>query len=120
MPAAVPISRGLPRPVAEVSRRKEAARPAADTSTEPQAEINWADRRGPLRPGQLISTRARVRGEALSRTFRAVDAVVVLGLAWLCCVSANPAGVWMSPVADVVPFLGTAVLVIWVRSRRRR
>jgi Undecaprenyl-phosphate glucose phosphotransferase len=108
MPAAVPLSRGLPRPDNELLRTSEAAPRAA----EPDGEINWADRRGPLRPGQLISTRARVRGEALSRTFRTVDAAVVLGLAWFSCAAANPAGVWQSPVAAVAPFLGTAVLLL--------
>ena len=69
------------------------------------------DRRGPLRPGRLISTRSRLNGEALAKTFAGVDAGVILILSWLACGLANPAGIWVSPVATVVPFALGAVLL---------
>jgi len=75
-------------------------------------QMRAADRRGPLRPGKLISSRARVRGEAMSRTYRLADAVVTLGSAWVACGAASRAGVWNMPVNAVIPFLGTAVLLL--------
>jgi Undecaprenyl-phosphate glucose phosphotransferase len=112
MSSAVPIPRSARQPDQDLPRAANGVSPGAEQAPEAEGEINWANRRGPLRPGQLISTRARVRGEALSRTFRAADAAIVLGLAWLSCDMANAAGVWLSPVAAVVPFLGTAVLML--------
>lgn len=75
-------------------------------------EMRGADRRGPLRPGKLISSRARVRGEAMSRTYRFADAVMTAALAWIACDLANPAGVWRTPMDAVAPFLGTAMLLL--------
>ena len=74
--------------------------------------MRGAERRGPMRPSQLISARARVRGEAMSRTYRQVDAVVVAALAWLACDMVNQAGVWRTPVDAVVPFLATAAVLL--------
>jgi Undecaprenyl-phosphate glucose phosphotransferase len=69
------------------------------------------DRRGPMRPQQLASTRQRVDGAALSRLYLSIDAVAVGALAAVACVLANPAGVWSSPVGDVTPFfLGAAFM----------
>ena len=70
------------------------------------------DRRGPLRPGRLISTRERLRGEALAGLFRAGDAAVALALAWLAYDLTHPAGVWASAVGHTAPFLAAAVLLI--------
>ena len=78
----------------------------------PAATRRPADRRGPLRPGRLISTRSRLKGEAIARTFAGVDTVVVVALSWLACDLANPAGLWMSPVATVIPFALGAVLLM--------
>jgi Undecaprenyl-phosphate glucose phosphotransferase len=75
-------------------------------------QMRGANRRGPMRPGRLISARARVRGEAMSRTYRFADAAVMLGLAWIACDLVNPAGAWRTPVDAVAPFLGTAVLLL--------
>ena len=85
-------------------------------------QMRGSDRRGPLRPGRLISTRARVRGEAMSRTYRVVDAVLAVALAWIACDIANPSGAWRTPVDAVAPFFGTAGLLIvalpWFDSYR--
>ncbi len=79
----------------------------------PAAIRRPVDRRGPLRPGRLISTRSRLKGEVLAKTFAGVDAAVVIGLSWLACRLANPAGIWTSPVATVVPFAFGAVLLMF-------
>src|ERR1019366_2380138 len=78
----------------------------------PAAIRRPVDRRGPLRPGRLISTRSRLKGEVLAKTFTGVDAGVILILSWLACGLANPAGIWGSPVATVVPFALGAVLAV--------
>jgi Undecaprenyl-phosphate glucose phosphotransferase len=72
------------------------------------------DRRGPLRPDRLISSRARVRGEGLSRAYRLIDAGLVFVLAWVFCDIANPAGPWRSPVNAVMPFWGAGALLLIV------
>jgi Undecaprenyl-phosphate glucose phosphotransferase len=74
--------------------------------------MRGAERRGPLRPGRLISARARVQGEAMSRTYRWADAAVIVALAAVGGKIANPEGLWRAPVDAVAPFLGAAVLMV--------
>ena len=75
-------------------------------------ELRGANRRGPMRPGKLISARARVRGEAMSRAYRLTDAAMTAALTWFACDLANPAGVWRTPLNAVTPFLGIAILLL--------
>jgi len=75
-------------------------------------QMRGANRRGPLRPGKLISARARVRGEAMSRTYRVADGATTAVLAWIACDIANPAGVWRTPLNAAMPFLGIAALLL--------
>ncbi|HEX4181655.1 MAG TPA: sugar transferase, partial [Caulobacteraceae bacterium] len=70
------------------------------------------ERRGPMRPGRLVSSRARLRGEALWRAYRIGDGAVVLALSWLCCDLANPAGVWRSPVGAAAPYFAGGLLLL--------
>jgi FlaA1/EpsC-like NDP-sugar epimerase len=93
---------GTPAPVAD-----------HDVSVRPQPipASARADRRGPLRPGRLIPSRSRVNGRVLAQCIRAVDAAVLVTLAWLACDAANPVGVLASPVAAVAPF-GCAALLL--------
>src|SRR5580704_1995492 len=77
----------------------------------PVAAIHAAERRGPLRPGRLISTRARLNGDVLAQTFKGVDAAVIAVLSLLACDIANPLGLWTSPVASVIPFAIGALLL---------
>jgi polysaccharide biosynthesis protein PslA len=74
--------------------------------------MRGAERRGPLRPGRLISARARVRGEAMSRSYRLGDAVVTAALALIAGEAANPGGLWRAPVNGVAPFFGAAILLL--------
>jgi Undecaprenyl-phosphate glucose phosphotransferase len=74
--------------------------------------MRGAERRGPLRPGRLISARARVRGEAMSRAYRMGDAAVTAALGWIACETANPSGLWSAPVDSVAPFVGAAILML--------
>jgi polysaccharide biosynthesis protein PslA len=72
-----------------------------------------SDRRGPLRPQALVSTRSRLRGEAVARLFRVADIAGLAALTWGMCDYANPLGVWMSPVGAVAPFFAGALLLIY-------
>jgi Undecaprenyl-phosphate glucose phosphotransferase len=84
---------------------------AAAVRPMPVPAAQSADRRGPLRPGRLIASRARLDGAVLALSFRAVDLLAIAILAWLACDVANPAGVWASPVAAVAPFAFGAVML---------
>jgi Undecaprenyl-phosphate glucose phosphotransferase len=74
-------------------------------------EAQRGDRRGPFRPAQLATARKRVSGRSLSRTYRFVDGLFIGGLGAVACAVANPAGVWASPVGDVIPFFAAAALL---------
>jgi Undecaprenyl-phosphate glucose phosphotransferase len=102
-------SRLTPAPAAPATK----APATADAPRAPLAVVEPAarERRGPLRPGRLISTRERLDGETLALVYRCVDAVLLLGLAWLSFDLFNPAGVWASPVGAAAPFFGGAVLL---------
>jgi Undecaprenyl-phosphate glucose phosphotransferase len=104
--------RRKPDPVVAAPRREAA--PAGFPAGEMAAPVRdaGADRRGPFRPGQLISSRARLKGGSLQAGFRFTDAAVIAALAWLGADVANPAGVWMSAVGAVTPFFGAAMLLI--------
>jgi Undecaprenyl-phosphate glucose phosphotransferase len=99
-----PTPEAAPERVAPQTVRAPVTAPASRTAPE--------DRRGPLRPGRLISTRERMRGEPLARLFRVVDAAVAIALAWLTFDLANPRGVWASAVGQTAPFFAAAVLLI--------
>ncbi len=100
----------LPEPDEPFAEAQATAQPVVRPM--PAAIRRPVDRRGPLRPGRLISTRSRLKGEVLAKTFTGVDAGVILILSWLACGLANPAGIWVSPVATVVPFALGAVLLM--------
>ena len=87
----------------------EAPRPAPAPQ---RAQKAAGDRRGPLRPKALVSTRSRLRGEQVAHLFRATDIAGLAALTWGMCDFANPRGVWMSPVGAVAPFFAGALLLI--------
>jgi Undecaprenyl-phosphate glucose phosphotransferase len=106
-----------PRPAPQWDAPPAVADRAAAVRPMPVPAQERADRRGPLRPGRLIATRSRLNGEVLAYSFRAVDLLTIGVLAWLACDLANPAGVWASPVAAVVPFaLATGVLGFFLHA----
>ncbi len=84
---------------------------AAQAAPAPQRALN--ERRGPLRPKALVSTRSRLRGESVAQLFRAADIGALAALTWISCAKANPMGVWMSPVGAVAPFFAGALLLIY-------
>jgi Undecaprenyl-phosphate glucose phosphotransferase len=100
-----------PRPASRWDAPQPVGDRAAAVRPMPVPAQERADRRGPLRPGRLIATRARLNSRVLAHSFRAVDLATIGVLAWLACDIANPAGVWASPVAAVIPFAVAAALL---------
>jgi polysaccharide biosynthesis protein PslA len=72
-----------------------------------------SERRGPLRPTQLISPRARMDGRAPERAFRMADGALVGGLAALFCALSRKGDLLMAPVAATIPYIVGAVLIVW-------
>ncbi len=93
-------------PLAQAPARAPASRGRRAVIQETRRE-----RRGPLRPGRLISTRRRLRGETLAGVFRGVDAAVILALAWLVFDWFHPTEIWLSPVGETAPFLADAAVL---------
>ena len=77
------------------------------------AERRRSDRRGPLRPEQLSSSRARMDGRTCERTFRFVDAALVSLVALAVSPLSMPAGLLRAPVGAVAPYLLDAALLVW-------
>ena len=70
--------------VARLERQTETETVVESPIDVPEAEQQRsADRRGPLRPGKLLSARARVSGYAMARVFRFTDLMVIFACAML-------------------------------------
>jgi Undecaprenyl-phosphate glucose phosphotransferase len=86
--------------------------PGPATAPAAPGEEMVLDRRGPLRPGRLILTRERLRGEVVAAACRGVDAAVVVGMVWLVYGVFSPSGVWSSTLGEAAPFVAGAALLI--------
>ena len=69
------------------ARRQTETRPAETVRAEslplpPAEQAEVADRRGPMRPGALVPTRARLQGRVVAISFQALDALVLVGMAY--------------------------------------
>ena len=74
------------------------------------------ERRGPLRPNQLSSSRARIDGRSCERAFRIGDAVLVLGLALIVGPLSLRGGLFGATVGAALPYvLGAAMLLIGLK-----
>ena len=81
-------------------------------SAAPPVERRRGDRRGPLRPEQLTSSRARIDGRSCERAFRIADGALVLVLGLLVGSLSLHGGVLGATVWEVLPYgVGTAVLL---------
>ena len=75
------------------------------------------DRRGPMRPGRLIASRARLNGRLLSSTFRIVDLATAGVLAWFASDVANPGGNSGGPVSTPALFaFGVGLLAVFLQA----
>ncbi len=88
------------------------------TLAAPIAEIQTVagERRGPMRPGRLVSTRARINGGGLARLFRLGDAMAALGVAWMAADPLIPSGGPAATLAGSIPFLALAALLVCALS----
>ena len=71
-----------------------------------------ADRRGPMRPARLVSTRARLHGGDLARGFRLADAAAALGVTWVAAGGPRLDAGWIQTLLESIPLLALAALLI--------
>ncbi len=105
-----------PQGVMELEPPETVAEPPALQPPEaPPAKAQAAEsrRRGPLRPGQLLSARARMDGSGPVRAFRLADAVVTLCLAAAVCSLAEPSGLLHASLSSILPVGLAAGALIW-------
>ena len=79
----------------------------------PSEQAAVADR-GPLRPDQLITLRARQSRRLASRKFRACDLVLVVALTVGTVVATSSTQLWQTPVGQVAPFVWCAILIAYL------
>ncbi len=92
----------------------EAARALAPV--EAQTAEEGRDRRGPLRPERLVSSRARGAGRMAVRFFSAADAAVMIALALTTAGAAIAGPVLGAPVRAVLPLVVATATGIWALS----
>ena len=98
-----PLAFASAKPTPEERRRSGAEAPV---------ERRRRDRRGPLRPEQLTSSRARIDGRSWQRAFRIGDGVLVVLLALIVGPLSLHSGLLGATVGEVLPYvLGTALLL---------
>jgi Undecaprenyl-phosphate glucose phosphotransferase len=95
----------MPFAARKLALAPEAAEPAART----KAASGGSDRRGPFRPGRLVSAGARMNSRSLSRLFRFFDVLIVGVMGFIACRLIAPHGLLGAALGDVLPFVfGTA------------
>lgn len=71
------------------------------------------DRRGPFRPGRLVPVRSRLELRQVTRTYRVIDAALIVVLALAAAQLATPAGLFRATVGSILPVAAGAALLIW-------
>ncbi len=84
----------------------------------PPAEIDPADRRGPMRPDQLTPTRSRLQGWTLGMIFRAGDLFAIVSTVLAIGLLDRGAGS-SGAVADFAPLVVAAGALMWSLSATR-
>ncbi len=119
MPAAEPADAevkplaAVQAPAAEAkstAKKPERRRPGAAL---PIVERRRGERRGPLRPPQLTSSRARIDGKSWERAFRLGDAGLVLVLALIVGPLSLHGGLFGASVGAVLPYALAAGVLLW-------
>jgi Undecaprenyl-phosphate glucose phosphotransferase len=91
----------------------EAAEPMAMAHAETAVERRPGDRRGPFRPGRLVSASSRMNSRSLSRLFRFIDLLIVGVMAWIACQLVAPTGLLAAPIGDILPFVFGVAAASW-------
>jgi polysaccharide biosynthesis protein PslA len=76
------------------------------------AEKRGSDRRGAMRPDRLVSPRKRLEASTVGLGYRALEAATVVILAVAVAAQAYPQGLLSASVAEVLPLVVGAVLLI--------
>jgi Undecaprenyl-phosphate glucose phosphotransferase len=93
---------------------------AEDHAAEPGGAAGGRnDRRGALRPAELVSSRTRQEAASLARMLRAIEVGVVVAAALGMARAAHPAGVLSAPVGAVLPLFAGVFCLIWGLSLAR-
>ncbi|HVY16830.1 MAG TPA: exopolysaccharide biosynthesis polyprenyl glycosylphosphotransferase [Rhodopila sp.] len=72
-----------------------------------------SDRRGPMRPAELVSTRTRQEAASLQRMLRAVEIGIIVAAALGASKAFHPAGLLSAPVGAVLPLVVGVLCLIW-------
>jgi Undecaprenyl-phosphate glucose phosphotransferase len=114
MSAAAARSKTTPPPAAD-PRQMDAAglRAFAEAALQDGAPAPQG-RRGPFRPEQLVSSRARQSGLEAVRFFRAADVAGLIALAVAVTAAVTPASLLSTPLRDILPFAAGAGLSAWL------
>ena len=108
-PAAAEVQVLASKPTKSPRAKGEERRQAAATAP---VERRNRHRRGPLRPEQLTSSRARIDGKSWERAFRFGDGALVVILALLVGPLSLKAGLLGATLGEILPYaLGAAVLL---------
>ena len=109
---AAPRLRKLDAPIGgDAAALQKAAADAARVLGEPQPDPR--DRRGPLRPERLVSSRARASGRMAVRFFNAADTAAVLLLALTTAAAATAGPLMSAPLGEILPVCAAAAIALW-------
>jgi Undecaprenyl-phosphate glucose phosphotransferase len=112
-----PVVSGADRRLDRKARDGQIAREAqaepVDKITPQQARRSGEDRRGPLRPDHMQTSRNRLSGQSISQSFRIIDLIAIMGstaaaLGLLLQASPERLTLW-----HLVPLLFGAVVIVW-------
>ncbi len=84
---------------------------AEDHAAEPGGPRN--DRRGALRPHEMVTSRTRQEAASLERMLRVVEAGVVIAATLLMARASQPDGILAAPVGAVLPLFVGMLCLIW-------
>jgi Undecaprenyl-phosphate glucose phosphotransferase len=99
---------------AKPAKKPERRKAARISGAIPITERRRGERRGPLRPSQLTSSRARIDGKSWERAFRLGDAALVLILALILGPLSLHGGLFGSSVGAVLPYALGAAVLLWM------
>jgi Undecaprenyl-phosphate glucose phosphotransferase len=114
MPTASRLKRAesAPRDAAALqAMAADAARALSPDGARPEGRPE--NRRGPLRPQKLVSSRARYSGRLAVRFFSTADALVMIALALTTAIAAVAGPVLSTAVRDLLPLTASTAVGIW-------
>jgi len=77
------------------------------------ADRRHGERRGPLRPGRLLTARARLLESDPAKGFRVADVSIIIAVAAIACRMGQPGDLLAAPVGAVLPYILGAMLLTW-------